>query len=146
VPYVDGYERWATEGGYWVRGGTLGRPGVEFVVWVAQAASTGVLGNAAYDGLKELISRVRERRAVGRLAATEPRLTGDEAAFLARLALRLLRIESGLDAGDLVETGAVTWSAGDDCWEVQVQDRHGAVTCAVAGADPSDVLVYGTRA
>lgn len=143
----EGYERWATPGGYWIHGGTLGAPGIEFVVWVAQAVGSGVLGNAAYDGLKQVISRVRQRQAARALSAqAEPELAGDEVMLIARLALRVLRIETGVAADGVVEIVSVVWSSEDERWEVKVRDQHGTVRCSVADADPTDVLVYGSRA
>ena len=130
----------------WVLGsrGALGGPDVEFVLWVATAVGSGGLGNAAYDGLKLTVGRFRRREKLGVIPAS-PRLVDDEVVLMARLAVRVLRTESGLDAGGLLEVGSMDWSGEEWRWVVEVRDQHGAVYCSVADGDPTDVLVYGSR-
>lgn len=62
---------------------------VDLCVWLAEAAATGIIGNLAYDALKEAVKRRSQSRAddAGLLAG----LTDDEASYQAAFALSVFR-------------------------------------------------------
>lgn len=138
------YVRWPEPGGYTLRGGTLGFPGADFVIWVAAAVGSGVAGNAAYDALRLLVAKVRERN---RAMSSTPVLRADEVAFLARLSVRVALIHYGHEADQDVEVLSVAWDGveqGD--WRVQVRDRVGTFDIVVADQAPEAAMCFGRRA
>ncbi|GLY07648.1 hypothetical protein Acsp01_80270 [Actinoplanes sp. NBRC 101535] len=130
------YERWSEPGGYTLRGGTLGFAGAEFVVWVAVAAGSGVVGNVAYDALRELVGAVRERHRAERV------LGEAEAVFLARLAVRVTLIHEGLGADRDVEVLGVSW---DGEWRVRARCGAHEFDLAVTDQAPEDAMVFGAH-
>jgi hypothetical protein len=120
------------------------RPLVDFVVWAAASAGSGVLGSAVYDGLKLLIAEVRQRRQTGEVnSADQPVLVRSEAIFLARLAVRVVHAEQGLGRGQPIEVIQAAWSPDDSNWRVRVRDRYRTFRLTIPDGKPEDALVYG---
>jgi hypothetical protein len=137
------YTRWSEPGGYELRAGTLGLPDADFVVWIAATAGSGILGNAAYDGLRSLISRLRTR---GRHLVPSPQLRRDEVVFMARLAVKVAQIHYGLDAGEDVEIMSVTWNGGEQGdWLVKARAGADGFEFLVSDGAPETAMFFGRR-
>ncbi|MEV6305185.1 hypothetical protein AB0M02_37635 [Actinoplanes sp. NPDC051861] len=121
-------ERYANEQS--VHGPISGMP-TEALEWVAVAIGSGVLGNAAYQGLTELVTRTwkRLRPAVPEAApapAPAPRLRGEAEAFL--LACTAVHDYCVRSDAAIPDFGTVTYDAvhgGDDRWSFTIRERAG---------------------
>lgn len=146
APDSPGVTRWHTFGGYkldneYVAAG----PVPEWCVWVAAAVGSGALGNAAYDALKALVVAVLSREGSREGRPGEAELHESEALLLARLAVRIARIELHLPEPEFVEVDQISFEGSEfrRCWDIHLHDDRNNYYFMLPDASPEQARLYG---
>jgi hypothetical protein len=143
---LPGVTRWSTPGGYSLHNEyAFAGPVPEWCVWVAAAVGSGVLGNAAYDGLKALLVAVLSRKGRRERRPGDAELHESEALLLARLAVRIARIELQLPEPEFVEVDQVSFEGSEfrRCWDIYVHDDRNDYYFMLPDASPEQARLYG---
>jgi hypothetical protein len=122
-------------------------PVPEFVIWVGAAVGSGVLGNVAYDTLKQSLSAfLRRHRGYSRKSSRDKNpeaLTLSDVELLVTLAIRIVRADVGTSEPEHISITSATLDKRRKCWDIYVADERDNYYFIVPMDSPEQARLQG---